>query len=248
MNYFYFIAALIILIILAMILVKKVIVFEYQRALLFNNGICKKIFQAGKHYYFCSGSSIKIIDLRAVNVTLPGQELLTLDNISIKITISAAYKVSDPLLAINSCINYQESLYLILQLTIRDIISSLTIDEVLSKREEINLQLLEKSKEKIEKLGIELQIASIRDIMLSGELKNIFAQVTKAKMEGLASLEKARAESAALRNLANAARDLENNPALYQLRMMQIFEKGTGNSMVIIPSDGFNSRILSKEK
>jgi hypothetical protein len=78
----------------------------------------------------------------------------------------------------------------------------------------------------------------VKDIMFPGDLKKIFAQVVKAQKEGQASLEKARGESAALRNLANAAKMLEGNPALMQLRVLQSVDAGTGNTMVLgMPSD-----------
>ncbi len=73
--------------------------------------------------------------------------------------------------------------------------------------------------------------------MFPGELKNIFAQVVNARKEGLAALERARGESAALRNLANAASLFDNNPNLMQLRFLQSLEKNTGNTVVIMPPD-----------
>jgi hypothetical protein len=72
----------------------------------------------------------------------------------------------------------------------------------------------------------------VKDIMFPGELKNVFAKVLKAKKEGLAVLEKARGETAALRNLANAAKMLEGNPALMQLRILQSLDTGAGNTVV----------------
>jgi regulator of protease activity HflC (stomatin/prohibitin superfamily) len=69
--------------------------------------------------------------------------------------------------------------------------------------------------------------------MFPGELKKVFAQVVTARKEGLAALEKARGETAALRNLANAAKLVENNPALMQLRMIQSLEESSGNTLVV---------------
>ena len=69
--------------------------------------------------------------------------------------------------------------------------------------------------------------------MFPGELKNIFAQVVNARKEGLAALERARGESAPLRNLANTAKLLENNPALLQLRLLQALNAGSGNTIVL---------------
>ena len=83
---------------------------------------------------------------------------------------------------------------------------------------------------KSRKLGIELHSVHIKDIMFPGQPKNIFAQVVAAKKEGLASLEKARGETATLRSLANAAQMVEKNPALLQLRALQ---NSVGNTVAL---------------
>jgi len=80
--------------------------------------------------------------------------------------------------------------------------------------------------------GIELQVLELKDIMFPGELKNIFTQVVNTRKEGLAALERARAESASLRNLANAARLFEDNSDLRQLRLFQMLEKSGTNTVV----------------
>jgi len=69
--------------------------------------------------------------------------------------------------------------------------------------------------------------------MLSAEIKKAYTQVLLAKQEGVAALERARGESAALRNLANAAKMLENNPALYQLRLLQSVSEAKASTLVL---------------
>jgi hypothetical protein len=78
-----------------------------------------------------------------------------------------------------------------------------------------------------------LQEAAIRDLTFPGELKKIFTQVVNARQEGLAALEKARGETAALRNLANAAQMIERNPNLMQLRLLQVLAQQPGNIIVL---------------
>ena len=106
---------------------------------------------------------------------------------------------------------------------------------------------------KVRPLGIELQEAAIRDLTFPGELKKIFTQVVKARQEGLAALEKARGETAALRNLANAAQMVERNPSLLQLRLLQVLAQQPGNTVVLglqqtttpIPVSGSATRDLT---
>jgi regulator of protease activity HflC (stomatin/prohibitin superfamily) len=80
-----------------------------------------------------------------------------------------------------------------------------------------------------ERIGINVQAVEVKDVMFPGDLKKVFAEVLKAQKEGQAALERARGETAALRNLANAARMLENNPALMNLRLLQSIAAATGN-------------------
>jgi regulator of protease activity HflC (stomatin/prohibitin superfamily) len=82
-------------------------------------------------------------------------------------------------------------------------------------------------------LGVELAEVDVKDVMLPGPTKRLLAQVVEARQQGLAALEKARGETAALRNLANAASLLEEKPALLQLRMLHQLETTSGNTVVL---------------
>jgi regulator of protease activity HflC (stomatin/prohibitin superfamily) len=91
------------------------------------------------------------------------------------------------------------------------------------------------------KVGITIHAVEVKDVMLPGELQRAYGDVLKAKQEGQAALERARGESAALRNLANAARVLEDNPALMNLRVLQSLATAqhAGNTLVLGMPAGF---------
>ena len=91
------------------------------------------------------------------------------------------------------------------------------------------------------KIGLSVLAVEVKDVMFPAELKRAFADVLKAKQEGQAALERARGESASLRNLANAARVLEDNPALMNLRLMQSLSaaQNAGNTLVLGMPGGF---------
>jgi regulator of protease activity HflC (stomatin/prohibitin superfamily) len=80
---------------------------------------------------------------------------------------------------------------------------------------------------------MELMSVDVKDLMFPGPLKKVFAQVIEARQQGLASLEKARGETAAMRSLANAARMVDDNPSLLQLRILQQLESTSGNTVVL---------------
>ncbi|GAC1639633.1 MAG: hypothetical protein NVS9B14_20910 [Candidatus Acidiferrum sp.] len=92
---------------------------------------------------------------------------------------------------------------------------------------------MELTSSKAQALGLKLISADVKDIMFSGEMKKAFAQVIKAQKDGLAALERARGETAALRHLANAARTLNDNPNLLQLRALQSLGESSGNTLVL---------------
>ena len=128
------------------------------------------------------------------------------------------------------------ALYQELQIALRSIVGSKIVDEVLEQRNQIGNTLKDMIETKCHELGIQLQSVSLKDIMFPGPLKAMFTQVVKAKKEGLASIEKARGETAALRSLANAAQMIKGNPELLQLRALQ---SASSSSIVVgVPQQG----------
>lgn len=241
---------LLILILIPILSFQRYTIYEYQLGLLYKRGKYVGILKPGQYVYSrLVPHKVIHFDTRTVSMTIPGQELISADNVGIKISLAVGYRIVDPYLAVSKVINYQEILYLTIQLNLREIVGSLTIDDILAKRGTIGKQLFEKSKEQAAEIGLELCFVNVKDLMLPGELKSIFAQVINAQKEGLAILERARGESAALRNLANAARMLENNPNLFRLRLLQTIEKNSGNIVILLPGEnGVASKLLSESR
>lgn len=207
---------------------KKTIVYNYEKGLLYKKGNFIKILDTGLYRIFRSTSVIKKVDIRTRFITVPGQELLSADSITLKVSLTAQFEIADPVIALTKVENYQEAFYLILQIALRETVGAAAIDDILQNRKALLPKLLELSQDKARAIGINLMDVNIKDIMFPGELKKIFAQELEARKEGLAALEKARGETAALRNLANAAKMVQENPALLQLRALE----KTGNTIV----------------
>ncbi len=235
------------IVVLLLVLFQVATVFEYQRGLLYRGGKYRKVLPPGRHWIFRLWESVTKVDVREEIVTIPGQEVLTADNVSVKTSLALRFRVEDPALAVNRMAHYRDALYLAAQIAARNIVGSLEVEELLAKRAEIGKRLLEDCRPAAKEMGIGLIAADIKDVMFPGELKNIFAQVVNARKEGQAALERARGETAALRSLANAARLLEENPGLRNLRLFQVLEKNSGNTIVYIsPDDISRINILSK--
>ncbi len=213
--------------------VKRVVVFEYERGILYAGGKLQGVIGPGAYWSIGFNRTILKIDMRPRFVSIVGQEVLSADNVGLKLSLAAKYQVVDPLMAAHASTDYQEALYLELQLALRMLVGAVKIDALLEQRELLSAQVLERTAPAIEALGLKLLSVGIKDIMFPGDLKRMFAQIVKAQKEGLAALEKARGESAALRHLANAAKLLENNPTLMQLRLLQTVGDGSGNTVVL---------------
>jgi regulator of protease activity HflC (stomatin/prohibitin superfamily) len=212
------------------------IVHEYEIGLLYRQGKFVKTLKPGG-YWLLKRTRIQNVDLRKRTIAIPGQEILTADNIALKVSLILTYTITDPEKAFHTVADYNQELYIAAQLALRDIVGGLKADELLSNRQQIGKKLLETTVPSATKIGLALEIADIRDITFPGDLKNIFAEVLRAQKEGLASLERARGETAALRNLANAASMIDNNPNLIQLRTLQAISSSTGNTFVVgVPS------------
>jgi regulator of protease activity HflC (stomatin/prohibitin superfamily) len=223
--------------VVVIVLLQGETVFEYQRGLLYRNGRFRKVLPPGRHRHFRPWETVTKVDVREDIVTIPGQEVLSADNVSLKTSIALRYRVEDPALAVNRMANYRDALYLAAQIAVRNIVGSTEIEELLVKRTDVGKRLLEDCRPAAREMGIELLAADIKDVIFPGELKSVFAQVVNARKEGQAALERARGETAALRNLANAARLLEENPNLRHLRLFQILEKNPGNTVVYVPPE-----------
>lgn len=130
-------------------------------------------------------------------------------------------------------VDYDEAARSIIQIALREVVAAMTGDEVLAKRSEIGAQVLERSREPVAALGLELKAVDVRDLMLPAATKRLYAQIVEARQRGLAALEQARGETAALRSLASAANLIEKSPTLFQLRLLQQMEASSGNTFVI---------------
>jgi regulator of protease activity HflC (stomatin/prohibitin superfamily) len=211
----------------------RVTVYEFERGLRYRRGRFVGTLPPGSHWVARRSGAITRVDVRPQIVNVPGQELLTADGIGVKVSLVSRMEVADPAKAVNSVQNYTANLYTLLQVALRQVVSSGSLDDLLAGRANVGPQVLAAVAEPAVEFGLKVLSVDIRDIMLPGDLKRIFAQELAARKEGLAALEKARGETAALRNLANAARLVEETPALLQLRILQHLGASSGNTVVL---------------
>lgn len=233
MELFVAAGSLIVVLLIIRTQLRSLTVFEFEKALKYRRGRFIGLLGPGRYWYRPRVTSLQTVDLRDAFVSVPGQEVLSSDGVTLKLSLAARYRVLEPAVAINEVQDYSGAMYLALQLAVRKIIGDTPIDELLATRQEIGKRLLAQAASRVNELGIELLEVEVKDIMFPGALKKIFAQVVEARQEGLAMLERARGETAALRNLANAARLVERNPNMMQLRLLQMLGQSQGNTVVL---------------
>ncbi len=234
MTYFLiFLAVCFGLYILTKVIANALTVFEYETGLKYSKGKFKKTLPPGLYWRLPLVTTITKVDNRPQFLNITGQEVLSADAVTLKISLAANYQVIDPVIAINQVLSYEQAMYTELQLALRQIVGEVPIDTLLAQRKDISEKLSQLTTDKIAALGLQLNNVDIKDVMFPGAIKEMFTKVVSAQKEGLAALEKARGEQAALRCLANAAKMMENNPTLMQLRTLQSVEQSKGNSIVM---------------
>lgn len=228
-------AAFVVLYLAVRLYVRKIVVTEGSTVLVYRNGRFARELKPGRYFRRRLGTRCKTFDLRRKTMTIPGQDVLSKDNVGLKVSLVVSYEIADARRAAEKVQCFTSELHVAAQLALRTVLAQSTIDEILAARTQLAKQLLPIVAAQAAAFGLKVHAVEIKDAMFPGELKHIFAQVVRAREEGRAALEKARGETAALRNLANAARLLEGNPALMNLRVLQtIAAAGNGGGSTVV--------------
>lgn len=208
---------------------------------------------AGVHAWWKFNRALKIkqIDLRLQNMEVNGQEILTKDRVGLRINLSATWQVADAKRVSDELADHADYLYRELQLALRAVVSTQTLDELLADKNKLNAHILDIVVNKVAEYGLELKTVGVKDIVLPGEMKVILAQVVEAEKRAEANLIRRREETQATRSLHNTAKVMEGNPTLLRLKELEVLEKitsqistlnvyggldGVMNDMVRIPS------------
>ena len=238
------IALVVLAVVVAVRSIRITTIHDYERGLRFRQGKLVGLVEPGIHVTVGPLTEIRGLDVRPAMVPVEGQEILTADGVAAKVSLVARYVVGDPVAAVTRDADFRRTTYLLLQLGLRSAVTRRTLDESLDARAELGPEVRDAVAGRLAAIGVELLDVEVRDVMLPGELKRAFASVIAARKDGEASLERARAETAALRGLANAGRTLVDNPGLLQLRILQEVGASSGNTIVfgadapIVPGPG----------
>lgn len=200
---------------------------SYQEGLLIIDGKLERKLGPGLYYFWKNDKAVAVFnaDLRQQQLEISGQEILTKDKAAIRVNFFVQYKIVDAVKALVDNKEYAKQLYIVIQLAIREYVGTLTLDELLAKKETIKDFVLNEVEEKAAALGTALASCGIRDIILPGEVKEIMNQVLIAEKKAQANTITRREETASTRSLLNTAKLMEDNEMLLKLKEMEYVEK-----------------------
>jgi len=214
------------------------VIAEWQRAVVLRLGRVLGVKGPGIIFLIPFVDRPLIVDLRIVTVDIPPQTIVTKDNVTVTIDAVVYYKVVDPLKAVVSVRDYAAAILNYAQTSLRDIVGQMELDEVLTKREEINKRLQEILDTVTEGWGIKVTQVTIRDIRISPELLSAMAEQAKAERLRRAKIILSEGERQAANILAEASKAYQNNPVALQLRFLEMLSdiSQRGNLVIVVPA------------
>ncbi|HAD97634.1 MAG TPA: peptidase [Cryomorphaceae bacterium] len=200
---------------------------SYEKGILFIDGKFEKVLEKGEYLFWKNSTPINVLkaDMRQLQMEVSGQEILTKDKAALRVNFYTQYKVTDIEKALLDNKEFEKQLYVLMQLALREFIGTLTLDELLEKKEAVAEYVLSAVKENAVNLGVKVSACGIRDIILPGEVKEIMNQVLVAEKKAQANVITRREETASTRSLLNTAKLMEDNPMLFKLKEMEYTEK-----------------------
>lgn len=176
---------------------------------------------------WAGNTRVDLVDLRLQTLEVNGQEVLTKDKATLRVNVSARYKVADAVKASTTVKDAAAHLYLLVQFAIRETFGKRTLEETLAQKVSIDETATEVIRKNMDAHGIRVEEIGVKDVILPGDLREIMNRVVEAEKAAQANLIRRREETAATRSLLNTARLMEENPILVRLKELETLEKLT---------------------
>ena len=244
---------IVIVVLVVMFLVSAIKVLnEYERAVLFRLGRIRNIKGPGLIIIIPGIDKIVRIDMRTITMDVPPQDVITKDNVSIKVNAVVYFRVLNANAAVVNVENYLFATSQLAQTTLRSVCGQVELDELLSEREKINLHLQEILDRSTDPWGIKVSLVEVKHIDLPEEMKRAMAKQAEAERERRAKVINAEGEFQAAQKLIDAAALMETQPMSLQLRYLQTLNQiaAENNSTTVfpIPIDLFKPFLKLMEK
>lgn len=198
-------------------------VASHERTLFYRNGQLVKSASGERVVFWRHGGDVqaKTIDLRERALEIGGQELMTKDRVTLRVTMVARFQVTDAEAAVSKVDDHGQAIYRSTQLALRKAIGSRTLDELLAAKEAVGIEVTQAVRSEASAFGVDVRAVGLRDVILPGEMKSILNQVIQAEKRSEANLIRRREETAAARSQANTAKLLDANPTLARMKELE---------------------------
>jgi regulator of protease activity HflC (stomatin/prohibitin superfamily) len=233
-----FIVAAVILVFILIILAATIkVVQEYERGVVFRLGRLAGARGPGLIILIPFLERMVKVDLRTVTMDVPAQEVITRDNVTIRVNAVAYFRVMNPQSAVVNVADFIRATSQIAQTTLRSILGQSVLDELLSEREKINQQLQAIIDEQTEPWGVKVSVVEVKDVELPQSMQRAMARQAEAEREKRAKIIHAEGEFQASQQLAAAARVINENPVAIQLRYLQTLTEigAEKNTTIVFP-------------
>lgn len=224
-----------------------VIVREYERGLEYLQGRLVRALDPGRYAFWSvpeARVNVDVVDMRRVQVAIVGQELMTRDKVTLRLSLTVEYAVDDAALASHATSNVKDAIYLVVQLAARQFVSGVTLDELLEGRDTMTRFLEEDATPKGSRFGVRIERVGVKDVVLPGEMKTLLNRVIEAEKEAAANVILRREETAATRSLANTARVMAEQPVLLRLKELESMKEIASHIhevRVVVGADGLKT-------
>jgi len=210
---------------------------EYERGVVFRLGRLQKARGPGICFIIPLLDTFVRVDMRLVSIDVAKQEIMTRDNVPVTVDAVVYFRILEPSKSLVEVHNYYQSTFLIAQTSLRSVIGSAELDELLSQRDKINASLQEIIDKQTKPWGVEVSIVEIKEITLPETMKRAMAKQAETERERRAKIIDAEGEFQAAEKLAQAAEILARNPAAIQLRYLQTLREVAteNNSTTLFP-------------
>jgi len=211
------------------------VVQEYERGVIFRLGRVQGPKGPGLFLIIPLIDRMRKVDLRTVTLDIPSQDVITADNVTVRVNAVVYFRVISPIDAVIQIEDYQRATWQIAQTSLRNVIGQSEIDQLLKERERINERLQQIIDEATEPWGIKVSIVEIKDVELDQSMVRAMARQAEAERERRARIIRADGEMQAAGQLSEAARILGDQPSAITLRYLQtLLDIGVENNTTTI--------------
>lgn len=210
---------------------------EYERAVIFRLGRIRDVKGPGIIIVWPLIDRMVKVDMRTITMDVPAQDVITKDNVSIKVNAVIYFRVLDANAAVVNVENYLYATSQLAQTTLRSVCGQVELDEILSEREKINLELQTILDRSTDPWGVKVSLVEVKHIDLPEEMKRAMAKQAEAERERRAKVINAEGEFQAAQKLIEAAALMETQPMSLQLRYLQTLNQiaAENNSTTVFP-------------